>query len=262
MTEKSDILNNGSFQKFQEEESLLSNAIKTDDLIAGIAHDLNNILTTIAGYAEMLQEDLPWDSPGNAKAVKIIQALSRAKSLVNQILIFGRHTKKDKIIVNVNDILIEITGFVNAALPPEISLNSDIPQIRIPVFADPLQLYRIFLNLMTNAVASMEEKGGILDIGVRIVDGDEAKSLINRDVVSEYYVIITFKDTGCGIDTALKGRIFEPYFTTREGMGTGLGLSVVREIINDLDGRIFVSSKEKQGSVFEIYLPVYKEFTP
>jgi signal transduction histidine kinase len=246
MDEKSVILNNGPGQNN-----------KDDIFAAGIAHDLNNILATISGYAEMLNEDLPKDSSLTEKTGKIISAVARAKALTNQLLVSGRQTGQDKKAVNINDILKETVEFFRSALPPGIKINSDIPEEKIMLFADPAQLFRVFLNLVTNAVQSMEEKGGIMSVSAGVVKGNHIKLLTSKDVSADDYALVTFRDTGSGMDASLMQRIFEPFYTTREGgKGTGLGLYVVRGIVNELGGEIHVSSKENEGSVFDIYLPL------
>jgi signal transduction histidine kinase len=227
--------------------------------IMGMAHDLNNILATIMGYAEMIQEDLPDNSPLTDNTGNIISAVTRAKSITNQILAYDGIPGLNKLPVNINEILKETAGYVLSILPAEIRLDLDIPGTPVPVFAEPTQLFRVFLNLMTNGVRSMERKGGILYLGVRIAERDLAKSLIMREIYADDYVVITFKDTGCGMDDKMIRKIFKPFFTTKETRkGTGLGLSVVREIVTDLAGEVRVSSKLNEGSVFDIYLPVYK----
>lgn len=222
----------------------------------GIAHDLNNILATISGYAEMLHEDLPAGSPLKEQTVKILTAVTRAKSITDQMLFEGGQGKQP---VNINDILIETIGFVSAVLTGNVNIIQEIPELKIFVSANPEQLFRVFLNLMTNAVQSMDKKGGTLFTGVKIVRGIHAKPLISRDVLSDDYVVITFRDTGKGMDDQVMKKIFEPFFTTREpGKGNGIGLSVVRSIVEDLEGKILVSSKLNEGSQFEVYLPVVK----
>jgi signal transduction histidine kinase/CheY-like chemotaxis protein len=231
-------------------------------LAGGIAHDFNNILATIMGYSEMLLDDLPKDSQLSKKVSKIKGAVLKANSITNQILTFSRQVEQEKIIVSVSEVLKETIGFVKAALPFNIKVKSRMQNKNSNVFADPTQLFRVFLNLMTNAIQSMEEKGGILSVSLAVVEGKLVQHELNKDIVADEYVLLTFKDSGKGMDPSLIGRIFEPFFTTREvGKGTGLGLSVIHGIVTEMEGEILVSSKTEIGSVFYIYLPVSKIYT-
>ncbi len=246
MDEKPDIL------KYKPEQNT-----KDDFLAAGIAHDLNNILATISGYAEMLNDDLPKDSPLYEKTVKIISAVSKAKALTGQLLDSGRHTGQDKKVVNINGILNDTLELFRSSLPPGIKINTELSGENIMLFADPAQLFRIFLNLVSNAIQSMAETGGIMSVSTAVVKRSHFKPLITEDFSTDNYALVTFRDTGSGIDPSLIQQIFEPFYTTRkEGEGTGLGLHVVRGIVNELGGKIEVSSKKNEGSVFDIYLPI------
>jgi signal transduction histidine kinase len=259
---KADISNFRTEQKTSGKGKIISDKIEYGVMAVGIAHDLNSILATISGYAEMLQEDLPKDSQLTEKTAKILTAVSKARSLTDQILDFRKRAGQEKISVNVNEILEETLDFIRPALPPDIKINSDIPGMSIFVHADPIQLFRMFLNLITNALHSMEEKGGTLFAGLNVLNSSKVNSSIKRDIVADNYAVITFKDTGSGMDASLLQRIFDPFFTTREdGEGTGLGLSVVKGIVSEMGGEIVVSSKENEGSVFDLYLPVSKEFS-
>jgi signal transduction histidine kinase len=230
-------------------------------LAGGIAHDFNNILATISGYAEMLREDLPQDSDLSEKAGKIQGAVIKARSITNQILTFSRQVEQEKVPVRVAEVLSETIGFVRSAAPSNIVFKSRITGKKANVFADPTQLFRVFLNLMTNAVQSMEDAGGILSVSMEIVEGKLIRHELNKDIVADEYVLLVFKDTGKGMEPSLISRVFEPFFTTREvGKGTGLGLSVVHGIITELEGEILVSSKKEKGSVFYVYLPVSKQY--
>jgi signal transduction histidine kinase/CheY-like chemotaxis protein len=231
-------------------------------LAGGIAHDFNNILATISGYSEMLHEDLPKNSELSDKVVKIMGAVKKAQSITNQILTFSRHVEQEKVPINVSEVLRETIGFVKSSIPGNIVLKSRISKIDANVLADPTQLFRIFLNLMTNAIQAMEENGGILSVNINVVERQFVKHELNKDIVADEYVLITFQDTGEGMEQSLIGRIFEPFFTTREvGKGTGLGLSVIHGIITEMEGEIFVSSKIKEGSEFNVYLPVSKNYS-
>ena len=231
-------------------------------LAGGIAHDFNNILATIAGYSEMLHDDLPKNSELSDKVSKIQGAVKKAQSITSQILTFSRHIEQEKVLINVSEVLKETIGFVKPSIPSNIQLKSRIPKMKANVLADPTQLFRIFLNLMTNAIQAMEENGGILSVNISVVEREFVKHELNPDIVADEYVLLTFKDTGAGMDPSLMGRIFEPFFTTREvGKGTGLGLSVIHGIITEMEGEILVSSKRKKGSVFHVYLPVSKNYS-
>ncbi|MBI5009506.1 MAG: PAS domain-containing protein [Bacteroidia bacterium] len=229
-------------------------------LAGGIAHDFNNILSTISGYSELLMEDLPQNSVFSEKVAKIQSAVLRAQSITNQILTFSRQVEQDKIAISVGEVLKETLGFIKSSIPGNIELQSKFSQPDVKVLADPTQLFRVFINLMTNAIQAMEEKGGILSVSMEVIDGRLVKDQLNRDIVADEYVFLSFKDTGHGMEPSVLRRIFEPFFTTREfGKGTGLGLSVTYGIISEMEGEILVSSKRDEGSEFFVYLPVARQ---
>lgn len=231
-------------------------------LAGGIAHDFNNIMATISGYSEMLHEDLPKNSDLSDKVSKILGAVKKAQSITDQILTFSRHVEQEKVLINVAEVLKETFGFVKSSIPANIILKSRIPRMSANVLADPTQLFRVFLNLMTNAIQAMEEDGGTLSVNIEVVAREFVNHALNKDIVADEYVLLTFKDTGEGMEPSVLGRIFEPFFTTREvGKGTGLGLSVIHGIISEMEGEIVVSSKKSKGSEFLIYLPVSKSYT-
>jgi hypothetical protein len=209
----------------------------------------------------MLQEDLHEDSELSEKVNKILGAVSKARSITNQILTFSRHVEQEKVPVSISEVIAETVGFVKSSIPSNIVIKSYIPSKRANVLADPTQLFRVFLNLMTNAIQAMEHTGGTLSVNMDIVKGKSVKHELNKDIVADEYVLLIFKDTGIGMEPSLMNRIFEPFFTTREvGKGTGLGLSVIHGIIKEMEGEILVSSKKEQGSVFYVYLPVSTQY--
>ena len=230
-------------------------------LAGGIAHDFNNILSTILGYSELLLEEVPPDSPQSEKVIRIISAITRARHLTNQILTFSRQVEQQKIAVNVCEVLKETVGFVESAKPENIIIESSISDCRVYVYADPTQLFRVILNIMTNGIQAMDENGGVLRIGLELTEGSQIREKLGRDIVADEYALIRIEDTGIGMEPSVLQRIFEPYYTTREvGKGTGLGLSVSHGIISEMEGEILVSSKKGEGSVFSVYLPVTGEF--
>ena len=230
-------------------------------LAGGIAHDFNNILTTISGYSEMIKEDLPEDSLITDSVSRIQGAVNKAQSIVNQILTFSRHIEQEKIQVNVTEILNETIGFVKSSIPSQSTIVKKIPKRIVNVFADPTQLFRVFLNLMTNAIQAMEDRGGTLTVRMAVVEGKQVKHELNRDIVADEYILITIKDTGIGMEQSILKRIFEPFFTTRDvGKGIGLGLSVIHGIVMEMEGEILVSSQKEKGTAFYVYLPVDKDY--
>jgi signal transduction histidine kinase/CheY-like chemotaxis protein len=257
-----------AFDKDEELRKLEKKLIQAQKLEAigslagGIAHDFNNILATISGYSEMLQDDLPDNSPLSDSVSKIRNAVQKAQSIVNQMLTFSRHVEQEKIAVNIAEILAETIGFVRSYLSPDIIIKSRISGRKAEVLADPTQLFRVFLNIMTNAIQSMDDSGGTLSVKMEIADGKKVQNKLKRDIVADEYVLLSFADTGKGMESSTLDRIFEPFFTTRDvGKGLGLGLSVIHGIIKELEGEVLVTSKKDHGSVFYIYLPVVKEYS-
>lgn len=231
-------------------------------LAGGLAHDFNNILTTIYGYSEMLLENATENPAESEKIRKIIAAVTKAQSLTNQILTFSRQVEQQKIAVNIYDVLKETIGFVESGKTPNIKLKSNVSDIGAMVLADPTQLFRVFLNLMTNGIQAIGEQEGTISITLSLVDGNLIRHELSNEIVTEEYAKITFEDTGTGMEPSVMQRIFEPYFTTKEtGQGTGLGLSVVHGILAEIEGEIIVSSKKDKGTLFSVYLPVYKDYT-
>jgi signal transduction histidine kinase/CheY-like chemotaxis protein len=230
-------------------------------LAGGLAHDFNNILATIFGYSELLLEEIPRSSPPGEKIGRIITAITKARSLTDQILTFSRQVDQEKIPVKVSDVLNETIGFIRSGAPSNIIIIDNLLKTDVHVHADPTQLFRVFLNLMTNAIQAMELKGGTLTVKLEIIDGNLVRHDLNKNIVADNYALIKIEDTGEGMDPSLIQRIFEPYFTTRDiGKGTGLGLSVVHGIVAEIEGEILVSSKKNKGSLFSVYLPVSGEY--
>jgi signal transduction histidine kinase/CheY-like chemotaxis protein len=231
-------------------------------LAGGLAHDFNNILATIYGYSELLLDDYGNNTEAADKISRIISAVSRARSLTSQILTFSRQVEQQKIPVSIHEVLKETIGFISSGKPSNISLVSDLPYTDALVYADPTQLFRVFLNLMTNAIQAMETCGGTLTVSMSTVEGNLVQHELSRNIVADEYVQILIKDTGIGMDPSIIQRIFEPYFTTKDsGRGTGMGLSVVHGILSEIEGEILVSSKPGKGSVFTLYLPITEKYS-
>ncbi len=225
-------------------------------LAAGIAHDFNNLLSAILGYAELAHQRHEPDAHALRYIEQIMVAGNKASDLVSQILAFSRKEKKKRSAIPLAPLIHEALEFLRASTPATVSIVEDLEKTEKLILADAGQMHQVFMNLYTNAFHAMEEYGGgTLMVTMRCVQ----ESLDGEDAVGEFFKI-TVADTGKGISPEALNRIYEPYFTTREGAkGTGLGLCVVHGIVEGHKGRISVRSEPEQGTVFTLYFPVANE---
>ncbi len=216
-------------------------------LAGGIAHDFNTILTTITGYAELSMDEMPGESSVYNYMNKILHSVNRAEDIVNQMLTFSRQIEVENVPVKIEEVAEEVCNFMHSALPYNIILDCEINSIEGYANADPTQLFRVFLNIMTNSMQSMEPDGGKMKL----------RTSQTTDGKIDYANII-IDDTGTGIDKAIIDRIYEPFFTTKNpGEGTGMGLAVVHGIISGMGGEIAVESTPGKGTRFILRIPVY-----
>ena len=226
-------------------------------LAGGIAHDFNNILSAIMGYAELALIDIPHDSPIKDNLQQVLNASSRARDLVRQILTFSRRGEQRRVPISIVPIIKEGLKLLRASLPSFIEIRQKIEPDPGIVEADPTQIHQVLMNLCTNAGQAMMEKGGLLEVTLEKVKIDNELSATNPDLRLGPYVRLTVRDTGHGMERDIMERIFDPYFTTkREGEGTGLGLAVVHGIVKNHGGAIKVKSTPGKGTTFEVYFPV------
>ncbi|MFP7755539.1 ABC transporter substrate-binding protein [Thermodesulfobacteriota bacterium B35] len=227
-------------------------------LAGGIAHDFNNILTAIFGYTELARIRAAGDAVLLDNLDKVRQGAVRARDLVRQILAFSRKAEQSKTTLQLADVVAEVISLLRSTIPASIEIRHSL-RSRSPVHADETQMHQVVLNLCTNAYQAMEHGKGVLAIDLEdaVIDADQARP--GGGPAPGRYVRLTVSDTGCGMDEETLGKIFEPYFTSKEqGKGTGLGLAVVHGIIRDCQGEIMVESTPGQGSTFTIYLPVHE----
>jgi len=230
-------------------------------LAGGIAHDFNNILSAIIGYTELAEYEIPEGSKTRGKLKEVLKAGSRAKDLVKQILAFSRQGDQERKPLQISHIVKEALKLLRASLPTTIEIRRNIGPDTGIIEADPTQIHQVLMNLCTNAAHAMNNKGGVLEVGIRNVEVE------NEDIGLEYpnvppghYVMLTIRDTGHGMSAGVVERIFDPYFTTKEkGEGTGLGLAVVHGIVKSYGGAITVYSEIGKGSAFYIYLPAIEK---
>jgi PAS domain S-box-containing protein len=243
----------------RELEAQLRHAQKMEalgTLAGGIAHDFNNILAAIVGYTELVQGAMPLASPVQPWVQHVLTASLRAKALVQQILTFSRRTMAARTPVSLAAVLRETLPFLRALLPPTITLEAHLPPEGSEVLADVTQMHQLVMNLGANAGYAMRDTGGRLEVRLEAVEVDAAGAATHPALRPGPYVRLTVRDTGSGIPPAVLGRMYEPFFTTKEvGQGTGLGLAVVHGIVESHGGAILVESPPGQGTTFMIYLP-------
>jgi PAS domain S-box-containing protein len=218
-------------------------------LAGGIAHDINNILTVIQGYASMLPGEA---EPGAAddSVRQIVLAADRAADLTRRLLAFSRRQVMQLRVVDLNDVVVGMTQMLQRIVGADVHLRLDLASTRLLTRADPGLLDQALMNLVVNAREAMPS-GGQLVIETREVPG----AVKTGDGASGSALCLRVSDTGAGIPPEHLSRIFEPFFTTKEpGKGTGLGLAIVFGIVEQHDGSITVTSEVGRGTTFEIQL--------
>ena len=227
-------------------------------LAGGIVHEFNNLLTPILGYSEFIRERMGPESEYYDDMSEIYEAGTRAKEIVEQLLPFSRRETDSTAYgpVNLEAVLQDATKMVSMILPANIQLKKEFKDIHVNVFGSATQLHQVLLNLCSNAVQAMEGKGGVLTVQAEKIDADVLPENYHPTVQSGF-VRVRVADTGCGMAPETLAHIFDTFFTTKAaGEGTGLGLSVVQNILISHGGFIEAHSTVGQGSEFLVYLPV------
>ncbi|MBW2980073.1 PAS domain S-box protein [Candidatus Woesearchaeota archaeon] len=228
-------------------------------LAGGVAHEFNNILTGVLGYASMLKSDSKPGDGVHEPADMIEKSAKRAARLAKQLLGFARKGKYRDAPLDVREAIVEVTGLLTNTIPRNISITQNYRAECHTVKGDPDQLQQVFMNLAINARDAMPH-GGELTFETRIAPQDEPYIKAHPGLDSEYYLCVSVSDTGDGIPETYRDRIFEPFFTTKGvGKGTGMGLAMAYGIIENHGGSLDVTSAEGEGTRFDVYLPVHGE---
>jgi two-component system, cell cycle sensor histidine kinase and response regulator CckA len=234
-------------------------------LAGGIAHDINNLLTPILGYSELLLMSIPKDSENYEDAEEIYKASQKGKELVEQILLFSRNDNGMVKVepVDIREVTIETIRLLKSVLPKNVKIREDIKIDGGYVKANFTQIHQVIFNLCTNAYQAIKHDNGEIQISLTNIHCEQVEDrlkVLDKDIE---YVELTVRDNGCGMNEETKDRIFDPFFTTKTiGEGTGLGLFVVRSIIDKYGGAITVDSELGVGSCFKVYLPLIFEGSP
>jgi two-component system, cell cycle sensor histidine kinase and response regulator CckA len=227
-------------------------------LATGLAHDFNNLLNVIQGYASAVMQHP--DDPASVTKVGlvIVDAVEQGAALARQLLAVARPNEPKLEPTEVNGLLRRLTSLLIGTFPKTVTIALDLDAKMPNIMADANQINQALLNLCINARDAMAN-GGNLVLRTATISGAELRARFH-DVKAERYAWISVADTGVGIEEEVRSRVFEPFFSTKEpGQGTGLGLSVTRNIVHSQNGFIDFTSEPACGSTFHIYLPIPKE---
>ncbi len=225
-----------------------------EQLSRGVSHEFNNILSGIIGFSEVLKMQLRHDEHAQSYLEKIIFSANKGAKLVKDLYIFSQKSETYPELLDINEIILKFKNFVTEFLNHNIRFELNLAKESLPVLVDPSKIQAMLLNLFSNSKDAMP-LGGVISISTELFDIDYRFKETYGFGDSGKYVLITFTDSGSGIDEKIRDKIFEPFFTTKEvGKGTGLGLSIVFGIVKQHKGYITVSS-DKGFTSFKIYLP-------
>jgi CheY-like chemotaxis protein len=224
-------------------------------LAGGVAHDFNNVLTTINGYSEILMRCLEQGDPMVKSLEQIYRAAQHAASLTHQLLAFSRRQVVQPKVLDLGAVVADMDKMLQRVIGEDVELV----MVRTPglayIKADLGQMEQVIMNLAVNARDAMPH-GGKLTIKTGNVTLNKRESKLFPEARPGTFVLLSVEDTGTGIDKEIIDRIFEPFFTTKgPAQGTGLGLSTVYGIVRQHGGWIDVCSEPRQGSTFKVYLP-------
>ncbi len=225
-------------------------------LAGGLAHDFNNFISCILGYAELLKMQVDKNISINPNAAqKIIDGAKKASELAGRLLGYSHHDEKDNVPIDVNNLVSDSLSISDRAFSGNVNIALDLEENIESVSGDKIQLEQVLTNLFINAKNSMPDGGElIIKTETVLLDILGKENCELNDLRS--YAKISISDTGIGMEENILTQIFEPLYTTRHnGGGSGLGLAVVKKLIEDHDGMVKVKSSPGQGSTFIVYLP-------
>ncbi|NNF99923.1 MAG: response regulator [Desulfobacteraceae bacterium] len=239
-------------------ESQLRQAQKLEaigTLASGVAHDFNNILQAISGYIELMLLQEKGRAVNKQPLNQMQSAIDRAADLIRRLLIFSRKSDVKLKLLDLNNTISHAMGLLERTLPKMIQIRKDFSACPATVYADPVQMEQVLMNMGVNAGDAMPD-GGTLTIRTANVTLTEEFCRPRPETTPGDYVLIEIDDTGAGMDQDTLQRVFEPFFTTKGiGKGTGLGLATVYGIVKHLRGHISCNSRPGMGTNFKLYIP-------
>jgi two-component system cell cycle sensor histidine kinase/response regulator CckA len=240
--------------KLQEQNAQAQKMEAVGRLAGGVAHDLNNLLTPILGYGDLLLGDLKTGDAHRESVGQIVRAAERARDIVGRLLAFSRNQVGDFELIDLSETAEGFAALLRHSIRADIVIKST-PGPASCILGDRGQLEQAIMNLAVNAQDAMPE-GGVLTVGTSAVDVDAARASAIEGLTPGRYAVLSVGDTGHGMDVETQTHIFEPFFTTKPpGSGTGLGLATVYGIVKQHGGAVSVYSEPGLGTTFKIYFP-------
>jgi PAS domain S-box-containing protein len=242
-------------RRVAEEERSHSRAMEaTARLAGGVAHDFNNILTTIMGQTELRLQEVPEEGPVREGLSEVLKAAERAAALTKALLTFGSSRTVQPVPFDLSQVIEEMRESLSLMAPPpiDISFHADKP---VRIVADPAQTQQVIVNLARNAAEAMSS-GGMLVIASSTARLEATRPGSPHAVPPGEYGVLNVTDSGAGMDARARERLFEPFFTTKKEKGAGLGLATVYGVVRKNGGYIQVRSEPGQGTDVSVFLPV------
>jgi len=245
-------------KRLQDQVILSQKMEAIGQLAGGVAHDFNNILQVIMGYAEVLMRNTAKSESYSEEIENVYQAAQRAAMLTRQLLVFSRRQMVVPTVLEMSSVIENVRTLIVHLVGGDIRLNIQCPSDLPAVYADASQLEQLLVNLVVNAKDAMPQ-GGALTISAGKVSLNVAQASMMMGAKPGDFVAVSVEDTGIGMEPDLIKHVFEPFFSTKGvGHGSGLGLSVAYGIAKQHNGWVHVESQAGKGSTFTLYLPVWE----
>ena len=253
------VFDNTQAKQIHERVSQSQKTQALGQLAGGIAHDFNNLLTAMIGFCDLLLLRHAPNDPSFMDIMQIKQNANRAANLVRQLLAFSRQQTLQPKVVDISEILEDVSLLLQRLIGSSIKLNIFHGRSLGFVRVDRGQLEQVIINLVVNARDALNGEGDIT-LKTRNIVFEKQTQVLQEIIKAGRYVCIEVRDTGAGMTKTTLERIFDPFFSTKEvGSGTGLGLSTVQGIVSQTGGYVCVESSQNQGTTFYIYLPHYEK---
>ncbi len=232
-------------------------------MTGGIAHEFNNLLTPIMGYADILMMELPEDSEEYENVSEIYDAAEKAKEIIQQLSALSRRNMETAFKeLNIKTAISRAVKMVRSVCPVNIQVKEDLGE-DLNILGNQTQINQVMLNICVNAIHAVGEREGTIRIRIRPVESGEVAErceLAETPGPWKRFAQVDIEDNGCGMTREVLDQIFDPFFTTKKnGKGTGLGLALVEQIVSSHKGYIYAESRPGEGSIFHVYFPVLEE---